>query len=357
MNGSFDSVAQGENDVLSRRQTFIVDDSPIVNNTNCQFLLSCLMINARSLKNKLPDLHNLLYSYDYECIFVTETWLHHGFTSALLDPLSRYNVIRLDRSNSTGGGVCVFIAKSISYEQLDTTSFFPDLEIVVIDAIFKSTTVRFLLVYRAPHMDYNISASLVKAFHYFSNQNGPNVILGDFNCPDIDWINSSSPSDLAQNVLHQYFLNFGFTQCVTRPTRGANILDIVCIDEPLLMSDIDLEAPFSSSDHDSVVFRIEINDGFSHDGKENFQKIYDWRQGDYGSLVVYLKQVHWSEILTVNFDADSIWNAFTAILDEANDRFIPFFYRNSKTHKITKFKDTPDTFVVCFHKSDVFGVS
>ena len=45
------------------------------------------------------------------------------------------------------------------------------------------------------------------------------MIVGDFNCSDIDWISFQPQSDNIQNYLFDFFISNGFTQNVTEPTR------------------------------------------------------------------------------------------------------------------------------------------
>ena len=71
------------------------------------------MFNARSLVNKLPDLHYLLYSEtEFDCILITESWLTDGITDSMLDPELRYHVLRHDRQDGRGGGVCALVKRS-----------------------------------------------------------------------------------------------------------------------------------------------------------------------------------------------------------------------------------------------------
>ena len=68
--------------------------------------------------------------------------------------------------------------------------------------------------------------------------NGQAIVLGDFNCPSIDWstlhCNSSDQFlvDLVQNCfLHQH---------VNVPTRGGNVLDLVLTTEPTMVEDLEV---------------------------------------------------------------------------------------------------------------------
>ena len=47
-------------------------------------------------------------------------------------------------------------------------------------------------------------------------------------------------------------VEYGFTQCVALPSRGANVLDLVLVNEPLLLSSLSVLDPVGNSDHDSI---------------------------------------------------------------------------------------------------------
>jgi len=51
--------------------------------------------------------------------------------------------------------------------------------------------------------------------------------------------------------------------------------------------------------------------------------MYLWQDADYVSMAQFLNHVDWYQLLTVNFTANSLWDAFTAILQQAVDMFVP----------------------------------
>ena len=57
-------------------------------------LLRCKLFNARSLCNKLSNLHLLLHSYDFDIIFITESWLNGDLSDSLLLSGSSYYILR-----------------------------------------------------------------------------------------------------------------------------------------------------------------------------------------------------------------------------------------------------------------------
>ena len=91
--------------------------------------VACLMFNARSLCNKLVELHYLLYSSKFDILLVTESWLHPGITNGLLDPERKFTVLRHDRSVTTGGGVCAFVGNSLQVVPVNLDNKYSILEL------------------------------------------------------------------------------------------------------------------------------------------------------------------------------------------------------------------------------------
>jgi len=56
----------------------------------------CVLLNARSLNDKLPEFYKLLLD-DYSLVFVTESWLSETVTNSILDSTNLYTVYRKDR--------------------------------------------------------------------------------------------------------------------------------------------------------------------------------------------------------------------------------------------------------------------
>jgi len=83
--------------LLAKRSLFVTDDLRRVN---------CCLLNARSIVNKLPDLHSLMYNDQFDVILVTETWLHSEISFGMIDPDNCYHVLRKDRADKHGC-VCV----------------------------------------------------------------------------------------------------------------------------------------------------------------------------------------------------------------------------------------------------------
>jgi len=90
--------------------------------------------NARSLKNKLLNLYDLLYNENFQIVCFTETWLCNNVPDGLLDPRGVFNIFRHDRnSKHVGGGVCIFIKRSLSVSNINIIDDFTEVEIVAVN--------------------------------------------------------------------------------------------------------------------------------------------------------------------------------------------------------------------------------
>ena len=166
---------------------------------------------------------------------------------------------------------------------------------------------------------------LVTCLEVNANKTGPNVILGDFNCPDIDWQTMLCYTDPCQKMLYDFVVFNGFTQCVTSPTRSSNILDLVFVSDPLLISTIDVVPPFSTSDHNAIKFELVYSKSV-YLAKTHYSKQFSWKHGDYDGLCEYFACYNWNDLCMYCLTPDSLWSAFREVLDQAIDLFVPYKY-------------------------------
>ena len=127
-------------------------------------------------------------------------------------------------------------------------------------------TVRSLTLYRSPgctQEDNNIMTQICDCIKSCCGNNLITVVNGDLNCSDIDWLNYNASVDVNQILFFNTVSDLGFYQFVDSPTRGDNILDIVLCNDPLLISDVSVCQPFSTSDHASIKFVINASECIS----------------------------------------------------------------------------------------------
>ncbi len=118
--------------------------------------ISIYYANARSLKNKLPELEILLHPCEYDIIAFCEAWLAITVPSALLS-FGYYAVIRKDRLERCGGGVLLLVRREIDIVQIHIPEIFTDVEAVLVDLKLRDAMLRLAICYRAPNVSPEIS--------------------------------------------------------------------------------------------------------------------------------------------------------------------------------------------------------
>ena len=79
--------------------------------------------NARSLLNKIDKLSCELNNYKVHIAIISETWLNEPIPDQLLE-IEGYQILRKDRINQRGGGVCIYLKhnlKLIRWDKLENS--------------------------------------------------------------------------------------------------------------------------------------------------------------------------------------------------------------------------------------------
>ena len=273
--------------------------------------IKVIYFNARSLKNKLPSLHNILYNNVYEIICVTESWLDGDFSNGLLDPKGHFNIYRIDRaSNNPAAGVCIFVKRHINSAATDIHSDFIFVELVALKIFLDVTSVITLVCcYIPPSISKEWFNSTVSCLQNICSPADSCILVGDFNLPNIDWVGNIFPGDFKSQLFLNFFTTCGFVQYIDEFTRKNSILDLLCCNDPLLLSDFSVIVPFHNSDHDSIEFSIaaESNDlrNPSINGSLNQTK-YIWPKADWLSFDNYLSTFNWHAVFATGHNIDEI---------------------------------------------------
>jgi len=245
----------------------------------------------------------------------------------------------------------VFITNRLRCREISlcASDCFEDEEIYTLsfDINSKPHKYRFILIYRRPRggeVGSDAANKLCSIMTRHAAHDGPVFILGDLNCPHIDWSFGRPPSVKCELPIYEFFQSNGFSQCVNESTRGNNTLDVLCTNEPILVSNISVQPPFVNSDHDSVEFDLLFSCDPNVNASEtevlnNTAKHYLWSKGDYEAMSEFLINTDWSELFMANLTPDTIWSAFCEVLDNAIDNFVPAV--DVKPRKNTKTRSYP----------------
>ncbi len=211
-----------------------------------------VLLNARSIRNKMPEFRSLVATESADIIAVTESWIQtDGRDFEAEFELPGYTMFKKDRIGRQGGGVLLYVRS-----HLNSTVQIIDSPHELIGVELNGQTIRLhvYLVYRPPHQTVDKDIDLYILLSRLI-QNKTSVIAGDLNC-HINWENRTS--DIEGNRLVDFANDNFLTQVVGEPTRGNNILDLVFATEDDLISDVSVGECLGTSDHSVVRCKIGV---------------------------------------------------------------------------------------------------
>lgn len=135
-------------------------------NINTNNFLNIMCLNAQSIRNKFNDIKHLIYSYNFtiHIIVLTETFLYTNETKHF--HLNNYNHYFLCREERRGGGVAIYVLKSIP-SKLSFSVTDADNNFLLVNLPNKNLNV--LAIYRPPNS--NKSKFLAKLEEITSKNN------------------------------------------------------------------------------------------------------------------------------------------------------------------------------------------
>ena len=188
---------------------------------NCKNIgdnFSLLHLNARSLENKLDDLHAFLNSLTmkFTVVVVTETWANESNMQRLVIP--GYSCYMKPRIGRRGGGVAVYVEESISCvvkdEMNDCESDNFEFLCVQLNLPFGNKA-NIAAVYRPPNTDLRrFVTDCSKLLEKLVNKKDTSYVVGDFNVNLINYETHAETSDFLNMALEHYLY-----PTITKPTR------------------------------------------------------------------------------------------------------------------------------------------
>lgn len=235
----------------------------------------------------------------------------------------KYTVYRADRDDS-GGGVALLIDSSLPSSLAFSQSFSPYCQTLGIIAHFHSNKFLVCIIYRSPSCNPSDFANCLSFIHdYACSHPLPFLLFGDLNCPDVNWNNLSSsisnPSHHS-NVLLEFTRTLSLSQCVDKPTRGNNILDIVLTSHPHLINNCRVLPPLPKLDHSLVVFKLDV-----FVPRIQPKLIRDYKNVDWERVRSQIASIDWDSLLAqVDQTPDTIYSTFLEHIYPILDQNVPY---------------------------------
>ena len=205
----------------------------------------------------------MLDSYQFNIIAITETWLTNKTPDSLFCPNLNYTCFRSDR-NLRGGGVALVVSSTLHCEKISCDKFYP-IDCLCVDIhsnTSSSRSLRIFVLYIPPKTNADIAQEFFENISYLMTCSFPKIILGDFNCPNILWNSVFNPAQSGlskyEGCLTDFVSIFSLSQMITVSTCSENTLDLLLTDTPKILSKVNVQCPFGSSDHKKIVVDISF---------------------------------------------------------------------------------------------------
>lgn len=268
------------------------------------------MINVRSIRGKIAEFCYYVNQCTNVIFCLTETWLGSMHTDAIFGNVcSTHIVYRTDR-NELGGGVALLLPKCLS-----SVSAFSEsiglFEAHTLDLIYKNRPyLRLTLVYRTPTANKHASTNALLAYiNQVTTQRSENLILGDFNYPDINWHFDNTVMAPAEFNFYSRMLELGYFQIIDAPTHDhGHTLDLVFVQDLSVVSRIEIQPPPVFSDHLAVCFDIGPFDHNSRQGPG--ETFYNYNKTNFDAISAQLAATNWGNFFAGVFGVDQMWSKF-----------------------------------------------
>ena len=255
----------------------------------------------------------MAYSTSPQVIAVTETWLTTDILTNEILPVG-YSIFRCDR-NSRGGGVLLCVDERLPSKLM---SSLPEVETLIV-TVGANPAFTICLSYKPPNASMETIQDLYSIIGNVATESNV-IIMGDFNCPDIDWV-SLTAETYSSSLLCDVVFDNNLSQLVITPThvRG-NILDLVLTNSESLFKRIWVDETNDYSDHFMIYFAVYTKELPPKGPKYSY--VPDYSKVDFEGMCSFLLDHDFSDYLVSN-NIDELWLYFKLLLHEAVDLFVP----------------------------------
>ncbi|XP_035696845.1 uncharacterized protein LOC118430243 [Branchiostoma floridae] len=258
-----------------------------------------LLINARSLCNKMEECSILLHSMNIHVAVITETWFDPDLPDAQWD-IDGYHLFSKPRQGKKGGGVAIYVNNNIQAQIIDV-SIPADLECLWIKM-------------RPPRLPRELSSVVVCAVYIPPGSPHSGDLINHL-LTVVDELRSTSPDvglciagDFNRTDLQDICRGNQLRQIVDVPTRMDATLDCIITNPDHLYLPPALLSPLGSSDHNIVhLVRSRVT-----------RPMPDSRIRSFGQWLV---SHDWYEVLTADDVQTKTNNFYHTLVEKLNQHF------------------------------------
>ena len=277
--------------------------------------------NANSLRNKITELSHIANKYKVIC--VTESHLSAESVEDAEVSIPNFQIFREDRTDNSGfGGSVIYTHNSLNVSKLD---WFEKSESLAVNInMTNDQFLNIICVYRSPNLKYNENNRLLNQLNNvpFASAEFENIIMvGDFNLPNVDWVNGIvlSPMDslnqkmIMQNEFLDLFTTKGLHWYIEQePTRCklvGNVLQTALLDQffsnnESIVADVNVIAPLGRSDHVCIEIEtsLKTNIEYINSKRRNWSKLTEDFVSEKGH------NINWSYSADTDLTVNDMWD-------------------------------------------------
>ena len=116
-------------------------------------------INSRSLNKNIEELREIIYNTNFDAVAISETWLTKNTPKDRFE-LDNYSIIRNDRKNKRGGGVCWYVRDHYVAKVIKTPCSKEVPEMLWVEVATGGKKLVLGCLYKPPKIPYGVFANL-----------------------------------------------------------------------------------------------------------------------------------------------------------------------------------------------------
>lgn len=267
----------------------------------------------RALRNKINELEAFIIDKNLDIICITEHWLREE--EIVLLPLAGFKLAaHSTRTESKGGGTCIYIRDTLSFEILNFNVDFNIEKCLEFSAIVLiDFNLNVVAVYRSPSGSLDCFLPLMGGVLESLDVRRQTAVVGDFN---VNFFDESISTTGLLDTMRSHNLN----QTVFEPTRDGSCLDNIFLDKDLtcLSSGV---YEFGLSDHKSqLVGFLACKRGRHQNSRISFRPI---TQRGINSFFNSVSEIDWTFIYETNLNLAVKFNKFLSLLESSYKQAFP----------------------------------
>lgn len=289
-------------------------------------------VNAQSLNPsvsnvKLEEFKSIFMHSSLDVIGISESWFKSDTCSQSLN-LPGYNLVRNDRPDDRGGGVCLYISDKLRYKIIFRSERYRVCESLFVEIFGNGASAVVGVVYLPSGCTDVFEELHADLFDNFSNI----IIMGDFNCNLFDQINSERVRSLSSRCGLTYLHNCLPTHFCMR-NKSTSLIDFFMLSQPYLVAHKgQMFFPFFSSHHSLIFVSLKFSPKVQRQGIE----LKDYNRINYDEFIQFVNDFNVSPIYRTN-NTDLQLSTLNDLVNGLHN-LVPTFRTKSKSNDLNWMK-------------------